>query len=513
MTWWSGRGRVLLTRVLAILIWALATYILALSFQYVRRSGDVQRHHLESAAFIFVTMLLCAAAMRWQESQAAERQSHDTSFAFAFAIAAVASLWLYFPSIGSGRFADDFVLLDAARQGRWTVWADLFRPAIFFVWRVLDRFMDDPSPLLHLANIVLHGVNASMVFALGRRVHLTTWCAALAAALFLVFPASVEAVVWPSGFQDVGMTTLVLIVLLIATSHRQSMASAAAASAIATLACVTKETAVTVPVLAGLVVLASATRQWKVVVGVTVAIALFLFVRLSFLPLPEAAGRWFGTSRYLLKESIVRPFASLLVPFRATEVATQPLVVWGLVALVVVSLAVAASRSTKTDDRLRLAVIASVFVLVSIAPLFRFFIVSDDLHGSRYLYLASVAWTILLARLYAGGERRSWRLGQVCALLTLVVWIVAARAHQRPWLAAADDRDRILAALGDVPRDCSRSAVYGLPKVVNGVPIFLNGFAEAARERTRGDAFRFEPSTREGGECRLTWDGTRLLRE
>jgi hypothetical protein len=139
--------------------------------------------------------------------------------------------------------------------------------------------------------------------------------------------------------------------------------------------------------------------------------------------------------------------------------------------------------------------------------------VTDDLQGSRYLYLGSVAWTMLLARLYSGGRGRWAVAGSACAVLTLTVWVSAARAHQRPWLAGADTRERILAAVGSVSPECARSAVYGLPKVVNGVPIFLNGFVEAARERTPGHVFRFEPSARENDECRLMWDGVQLRRE
>lgn len=502
-------GRVL--RAVAVLTFVSGAYLVALTFQYFRGSEGARRHNLEAASFILVALLTCTAAARWRAVPQRQPPPDRRAFIVAAVIAVASAVWLYAPVISSGLFADDFVLLEAARQGRWTVWSDLFRPTIFITWRLLDRVVDDPSPLLHLTNILLHGINAWLVFALATRFNLTSVGGAIAAALFLSFPASVEAVVWPAGFQDVGMTTLVLTFLMVATRQRQTRGSVIAGVSVLVLACVTKETGVVAPFLAMLVLLAGPNRNWRVVTASAVTVAAFLSVRFAMLPL--TTGSWWVTSRYGLKESLVRPFASLVAPFRASDMQTQPIVVWLLVTLLVVSLCAAAGARNRDDDRLRVALLLSAFVLGSIAPLFSIFVVTADLHGSRYLYLGSVAWALLLARVYGGWPNRGAAVGRACAAVTLVAWVVAARAHQGPWLAGAELRQRVLTALDVVPSDCSRSAVYGLPKVVDGVPIFLNGFLEAARERRPGYVVRFEPRDREHGECHLTWDGAHMRRE
>ncbi len=81
---------------------------------------------------------------------------------------------LYVLVIGSGLFADDFVLLQAVREGRWTVWTEFFRPVLFLVWRCRRPSWRDRSPAAVL-NLVLHALNASMVALLGHRLGLRNW--------------------------------------------------------------------------------------------------------------------------------------------------------------------------------------------------------------------------------------------------------------------------------------------------------------------------------------------------
>ena len=123
---------------------------------------------------------------------------------------------LYWPVLFTGLFADDFVLVEAARAGRFTVWSELFRPSLFVVWRVLLAIVPEGAVALHAVNVVLHGVNAFLVYRLAAATGLSRLMALCAGALFLSYPAAVEAVAWPSGIQDVLMTTCVLIVLVVA---------------------------------------------------------------------------------------------------------------------------------------------------------------------------------------------------------------------------------------------------------------------------------------------------------
>ena len=127
------------------------------------------------------------------------------------------------------------------------------RPGVPVFWWLLQKLPGDFAAAAHAANVVLHGVNAALVSLVAWRVGARRGEAIAAGAMFVVFPGLSEAVVWASGVQDVLMTTLVLTSVALATAERPRVVPAALASAAALLV---KETAIVVPVLSALVILA-----------------------------------------------------------------------------------------------------------------------------------------------------------------------------------------------------------------------------------------------------------------
>ena len=210
----AGRNSVS-SRVLTALSWAAAVYLLALLSGYYLHLRDVRRHHLESASFVLIALILAAVASRRGDARfgGRARAIRPPGPLLVVAFGAVGA-GLYVPVLTSGLFADDFVLLQAAREGRLTVWTELFRPTMFVVWRIADRMTSQVATLLHAINIALHVLNGVMVTALAYRAGLSRRAGIAAGLLFLCFPAAVEAVAWPSGIQDVLMTSFVLGFLL-----------------------------------------------------------------------------------------------------------------------------------------------------------------------------------------------------------------------------------------------------------------------------------------------------------
>ena len=92
----------------------------------------------------------------------------------------------------------------------------------------------------------MHLVNGALIHAIARRLRLDPIAAILAAALFLLFPASAEAVVWASGIQDVLMTTASLAFVLATLDARHPAVLLGCALA----GLFSKETAVVMPLLA-----------------------------------------------------------------------------------------------------------------------------------------------------------------------------------------------------------------------------------------------------------------------
>ena len=502
-----------LSRALTQIACAATAYTIVLLSGFYFHFFTVRRHHIESASFMLIAFLLVSVLSRRVSAEPAPLlESYTLSNGAITSFAIVGALLLYFPVIDAGLFADDFVLLDAARQGRLTVWGELFRPAIFVLWRAVAAVTDSPASWLHLLNIVLHGLNGAMVGALTSRLGLPHWSIA-AAVLFLVFPGAVEAVAWPAGLQDVLMTTFLLAFLILTLSEQPDRRRWLTAAALLVAALATKETAVCAPVLALCLILPN--RRWRSTwSGLALAagvVASFLAVRMLLLPFPQTYRSI--PDRYATKELLVRPFQSLLVPMRDVEVQALPIIALALAGLFVIALCAAAAKWSRWSVPFHMSLAATGVILASVAPVYSYFFVTGDLQGSRYLYLASAGWVLLTVTVLDASTRRHRAAVRATAAFMMICWIVATRAHIGLWDDAGDTRDRIIRAADAQMKaaQCAEWAVHGIPAEIQGVPTFVNGFPEAMRAHTTA-RIRVAPGTADAGECRMIWTGTAFAR-
>lgn len=495
------------------LSWLSAGYLVLLAGGRYLSPGSVQRHHLESASFIFVAATLASVSGRRAAACDAPGERTGavrTSRLLVPAIFLLSALALFAPTFSSGLYADDYVLLEAARSGRWTVWTELFRPAIFLVWRIADRWPVDVAVALHLLNVLLHALNAVLTVRMAARMTLPAPAALAAGVLFLCYPASVEAVSWPAGIQDVLMTAFALGFVLVLTGGAPTIARGAVASALFLAACLTKESGITAIPVAAVVCAAmrAPRRTWIVLGAVTIGAAALLALRFWLLPLPDAYGM--VLTRYHVKEVLVRPFATLVVPFREAETATHPWLAPVVVIAIVSGLGVAASRWGRNSRAFHRVLLMSGFVLASVAAVNAIFFVTDDLLGSRYLYLASAGWAVLLATVLREVASRSIHLAALLGLTLLATWVGATVVHVRLWKEAAGLRESIVAAALAIDGErCAEIAVRNLPEVRNGVPLFINGFPEAVRLHREHPRIRVlapkEPAPT--ASCAYAWTG------
>jgi hypothetical protein len=95
-------------------------------------------------------------------------------------------------------------------------------------------------------------------------------------------------------------------------------------------------------------------------------------------------------------------------------------------------------------------------------------------------------------------------------LCLIALWLPATRSHLLLWQNAAAARERILeAAAGAADPRCSGWIVSGVPATVEGVPLFVNGFPEAARPWL-GEPIHMAPAPHSDGQCQLRWTGDRF---
>ncbi len=142
------------------------------------------------------------------------------------------------------------------------------------------------------------------------------------------------------------------------------------------------------------------------------------------------------------------------------------------------------------------------------------FYVGAELERARYLYFGSIGWAAFVA-VSVEAVWQGRRAFATAGTVLLCVSAVCLALNLRPWTVAAD-LVRAMEAAADHGRDSAADArrwaeetgapiqfEAGLPREINGVSIFLNGYPEFVRLRTRPDQTRAD-QTRPVTRPRLT---------
>jgi hypothetical protein len=430
-----------------------------------------RRHQVESAWFILAGVATLAAVV--QRGRGMTDREGDAAPFWPLAVSAIAaSAVLYARSLWIGPLSDDYTLLELAPglSGGW----EFFRPLPLTVWWVVHPVLGTPG--LHALNIVLHGLNAALLYRLLLAVSPGSGRAyALAgAAMFFAFPAAVESVAWSAGIFDVALVTGSLIFLTSLVNDGPRARLITIASFVAAVLC--KETAAALPVLGWALSCRQRVDRTGLIVVTVVAIA-YGGIRMLSATVPAVD----EPVSYLAKEMLVRPFATLGVPWTTAEVAASPLVFGVLPAFVIATLVAGYALRPALGV---LPLVPAVWVVAAITPLMGSFFVTANLEGSRYVYLPLVGWILLVTELAA---HQRWRTARQLALAAMVA-IAAAGAygtwrHQTAWVNAASLRDRVLeeARSALTNAGCESGAFLNVPDNVDGAFVFRNGFVEAAR--------------------------------
>jgi hypothetical protein len=477
-------------------------------------ADTTNRHRAESAWFLFSAVLLIAAV--WHPASAglfrdSRSRLNSPAKAERFTITLIASLAvafaLYFPMLSIGLLSDDFVLVARARGGvlvdaNW----DYLRPLPIGIWRLLIELSGATAVavVLHGLNIGLHGVNAWLTGILATRFGLDSRSALLAGFLFLVFPASVEPVVWTSGVFDVLLVTWILAAGIAITSATNRSVQTIATAILTSAALATKETAVALPALLAIAAYASPSVTLKraaiPIAASIVLVGLYVVVRVAagFETAPPS-GEFTG---YAAKELFSRPLGGLGLPFHIEVLSAHRWIPYALALYWPALFLSSAARWHEHERDGRTILALGAWIIVSVAPLATMLYIAEDLQGARYLYIGTVAWSVMIVVLV---QRVQPALRLVAIVPLLVVFAFATRAHQSAWAAAAVERDRVLDAYRSSDVQCTPTEIRGLPDQIRGAYLFRNGVPEAIASVT--------PPTTASPRCVLVWDGTRFIQE
>lgn len=335
-----------------------------------------------------------------------------------------------------------------------------YRP-LFLLWLRLNYAVFGPRAAgWHLTTIALHLVVVGLVFLVVLRLGKDTWLAGLAALIFGLHPAHIEAVAWISGVTEPLCATFFLLAFLFYLQGRESPHFAWTVGALAAfvLAVLSKETAFVLPVLIFLHAwlfpaggAPHAKARWRLLDAAKV-IALYVLLATAL-----GAGRWavlHGPGRPLTQMPwtwVVLTAPSLLVfyarhfvlPVRLSAFydlayVTRLNVTEVLLGSLLVLLALGRWWWSR---RSRLVAFGSLWMIVTLVPALNVkYFTFGELAHDRYLYLPSVGFSLLVAvgiRQLSGteGRRAGSRTLGAAALLTL--WMgLGVFLQERYW---ADD--------------------------------------------------------------------------
>ncbi len=138
------------------------------------------------------------------------------------AVAWAASLVIYLPSLGTDFVSDDYLLLLASRDMSWgeflrATWdpgadpgvlilsANYWRPLSFLLFRVTYEVAGENPLPYHLVNLTIHLAGIAVLYALALRLTKSALGAAVAALVFALHPAGVEAITWISALNSAAL--------------------------------------------------------------------------------------------------------------------------------------------------------------------------------------------------------------------------------------------------------------------------------------------------------------------
>ena len=233
------------------------------------------------------------------------------------------------PSIRSLKNASRFFSDPSTQSSREDLNSDIYRPLATLSF-ALNLAAAGPSPShFRGVNIFLHGCNTLLVLYLGGLLGFEWMYAALMAALFALFPTSVESFVWISGRSGVLSTALILCALIcfIKSVKRGKAGHLLPLASLFTIAALfTRETAVVIPLLALAYLIAERlpVKEHLRAIGAYLALPAALFILLRFfmlgkfqqMPHPDLPVRVLAAMPFLIfakyVDVLLSPFSMLI---------------------------------------------------------------------------------------------------------------------------------------------------------------------------------------------------------
>ena len=353
----------------------------------------------------------------------------------------------------------------------------VFRPLTFATyWAEWDLWRNAPLPR-HAFDLILHAGASVFFLLLVQRLGIPPPFDWLAALLFAWNGIRPEAVAWPGArFDTLALLFSLTAALAVLSRGRLWWIASLLATA---AACLSKESAYVLPVLLALLLGKRALRRpGSILITANLAVAGAIF-----------GWRWWvlkGIGGYVADDgstpavlqfhavALAKTFLARIWGILAFPVNWSRSPEWWLIAALAAGVIAPLLLLGSGPDRKRVC-LCLAGVAIACAPPYNMLLIDSSLERSRYLDLATPAFTLLLVFACMGLPRRAG----IVALGLLVVFQIAALEHNlRIWRSVSTARYDLCRSLAGQARTASGLiAIHDVPLVVDGV-YWRNGLEE-----------------------------------
>ncbi len=417
----------------------------------------------------------------------------------------------YYITLNSGFLADDFVIMYNINKGlivEMGTGGAFFRPLVWATFS-LNWFMFNHEPIgFHMFNLALHIITALGVAACASLLFRNNAAGLLAGLIFALHPAHPEAVVWIAGRYDV-MTGALLawslyfhLQLRVADVMKHPLIRLISLT-LFILACLSKEVAFVFPFAVILIdLIPSGSKIGKAVLRAIpfFVVAVIVFILRWIMVGGIGGGEYIPTetsgviSSGILYQAFVQPFYMLIFPMNRPLF--EPFSTLGIVTVCIVL--VLPFVFLFIGSRWRMALMCALSIIICALPTAYVGLDESTLRNTRFLYIPSMFFSILIAGLLA---RNKWSVnmkkvaGTTVAAYLLVIFL-CLQQNNFPWYDAgrivrdaAISTDEIVESHeGEWGVTRHEILVVDIPKTNLGALAFDWGFPEMLILR-HGDAF------------------------
>lgn len=424
-----------------------------------------------------------------------------------FATIGAACILGYYPVVSAGFLSDDFTIIHALQ---YCSFADIglmgifFRPLTWLSFGIDFHIFGYWAAGYHITNLMLHFIASLGVCYYARLLLKTNTAGLLAGLIFALHPAHPEAVSWIAGRYDVLSGTLFVWAMFfhqraLTEKTGRSLVPLVVSLTLFALACLAKEGAFALPLIVLLCEIypPAGIRPNGNPTGRLMRIALFFIVGLLlFIVRWNIIGGIGGGGVYapgeasqamtlrVLHQVFIQPFIVLLFPINwliMGQVASVTVVVFRSILLSPLALLVGGIRW-------RVAVFSVAAIVISNLPTAYAGMSELELFGSRFFYIPSIFFSILIATLCLGnGKSGRWRKAAgIITLIYIIVLLFGLNQNNHPWAETGrlvESADRSIAKLvnaheGEWGDKYHKLFVYNVPHGHLGAHAFGNGFPE-----------------------------------